>query len=35
MFEFVVYMCKINRVSSLAKYVYIRHACTASMSLQK
>ena len=37
MFEFVVYMGMIERISSsLSKYyVYIHCACTVSMSLQK
>ena len=36
MFEFIVYMGMIERISSLSKYyVYIHCACTVSMSLQK
>ena len=36
MFEFVIYIDMVERVSSLLNYyVYIRHACTACMSLQK
>ena len=36
MFEFVIYIDMVERVSSLLNYyVYIRRACTACMSLQK
>ena len=36
MFEFVIYIDTVERVSSLPKYyVYICRACIACMSLQK
>ena len=36
MFELVIYINMVEKVSSLPKYyVCIRHACTACMSLQK